>query len=234
MFWRLKSRPGRPPIPARLQALIRQMARENPLWGEERIANELQVKLGIEVSPRRGAKIPSTRLLHLNVTAHPSAAWTLQQLREVVGLESQHRFLLHDRDSIFSTELDRSIAALGITVLKSGPRTPQMNAVCERVIGTVRRECLDWLIPLSDAHLRTTLRSWVKHYNRGRSHMGLGPGIPDPPITQIARPTSRHRRGDSYIVRVAARDRVYRCNPINRFPLLPGIPYFPLNLSPGS
>jgi transposase InsO family protein len=77
-----------------------------------------------------------------------------------------------------------------------------MNAVCERVIGTVRRECLDWLIPLSEAHLRTTLRSWVKHYNRGRPHMGLGPGIPDPPITQIARTTSRHRRGEPYIVRV--------------------------------
>jgi hypothetical protein len=177
LFWRLKSRPGRPPIPSRLQALIRQMARENPLWGEERIANELQVKLGMEVSPRTVRKyLPSgprgrprgdlrwstflrthtqgtlacdffvtvtasfrllyvfvviehgsRRLLHLNVTGHPSAAWTLQQLREVVGLETPHRFLLHDRDCIFSAELDRSICALGITVLKSAPRTPQMK-----------------------------------------------------------------------------------------------------------
>ena len=252
LFWRLKSRPGRPPIPSRLQALIRQMARENPLWGEERIANELQLKLGIQVSPPTVSKylLPgprgrprgdlrwsaflrihaegilacdffvavtasfrllyvfvviehgSRRLLHLNVTGHPSAAWTLQQLREVVGLESRHRFLLHDRDSIFSAELDRSIAALGITVLESAPRTPQMNAVCERVIGTIRRECLDWLIPLSEAYLRTTLRSWVEHYNRGRPHMGLGPGIPDPTITPIARPTSRCRRGERYVVRV--------------------------------
>jgi putative transposase len=251
LFWRLKSRPGRPPIPSRLQALIRQMARENPLWGEERIANELQVKLGIEVSPRTVRKyLPSgprgrprgdlrwstflrthaqgmlacdffvtvtasfrllyvfvviehgsRRLLHLNVTGHPSAAWTLQQLREAVGLESRYRFLLHDRDSIFSAELDRSISALGITVLKSAPRTPRMNAVCERVIGTIRRECLDWVIPLSEAHLRTILRSWVKHYNRGRPHMGLGPGIPDPPLTLIAKSTSRHRRGHSYVVR---------------------------------
>src|ERR1700730_3244439 len=75
------------------------------------------------------------------------------------------------------------------------------NAICERVIGTIRRECLDWLIPLSEAQLRTTLRSWVQHYNRGRPHMGLGPGIPDPPTIPIARPTSRHRRGEPYVVR---------------------------------
>jgi putative transposase len=84
----------------------------------------------------------SRRLLHLNVTGHPSAAWTLQQLREVVGLDKRHRFPVHDRDRIFSAELDRSINALGITVLKSAPRSPQMNAVCERLIGTIRRECL--------------------------------------------------------------------------------------------
>src|SRR5450755_522109 len=54
-------------------------------------------------------------------------------------------------------------------------------AICERVIGTIRRECLDWLVPLSEAHLRFTLKSWIAHYNGGRPHMALGPGIPDPP-----------------------------------------------------
>jgi putative transposase len=73
--------------------------------------------------------------------------------------------------------------------------------VCERLIGTLRRECLDWLIPLSEAQLRTTLRSWVQHYNRRRPHVGLGPGLPDPPTIPIARPTSRHRRGEPYVVR---------------------------------
>ena len=227
------------------------MARENPLWGQERIANELRVKLGIEVSPRtvrkylplsprgrpRGDLRWSTflrthaqgilacdflvavtasfrllyvfvviehgtrRLLHLNVTRHPSAAWTLQQLREVVGLQSRHRFLIHDRDSIFSAELDRSIDALGITVLKSAPRSPRMNAVCERVIGTIRRECLD-SIPLSESHPWSTLLLWVKHYNRGRPYMALGPGIPEPPATVgFPKLTSRHRRGETYVVR---------------------------------
>jgi putative transposase len=93
------------------------------------------------------------------------------------------------------------VGALGMRVLKSAPRSPRMNAVCERVIGTIRRECLDWLIPLSEAHLRKVLLSWVQHYNRGRPHMALGPGIPDPPLTRSARPTSRHRRGESYMVR---------------------------------
>jgi putative transposase len=81
-----------------------------------------------------------------------------------------------------------------------------MNAICERVIGTIRRECLDWLIPLSESHLRFILRSWIDHYNGGRPHMALGPGVPDPPdITKaIPEPSSRYRRGDSYAVRAAA------------------------------
>jgi transposase InsO family protein len=64
-------------------------------------------------------------------------------------------------------------------VVKTPVRTPQANAFCERVIGTMRRECLDWLIPLNERHLRWILRAWVTHYNRGRPHASLGPGIPD-------------------------------------------------------
>jgi hypothetical protein len=81
-----------------------------------------------------------------------------------------------------------------------------MNAICERVIGTIRRECLDWLIPLSDSHLRFILKSWIAHYNGGRPHMALGPGVPDPPATTKAIPetSSRHRRGESYAVRAAS------------------------------
>src|ERR1700716_2479129 len=253
LFWRLKSRPGRPPIPPELQALIRRMANENPSWGEERIANEFHLKLGIRLSPRtvnkylsrRPPRRPrgdlrwstflrlhaqgivacdflvavtatfrllyvfvviehhSRRLIHCNVTAHPSAAGTLQQLREAVGFEERYEYLLHDRDSIFAKHLDESIQRLGGKGLKSPPRSPKANAICERVIGTIRRECLDWLIPLSESHLRSILKSWVGHYNTGRPHMALGPGVPDPPATMkvIPKPTSRHRRGESYAVR---------------------------------
>ena len=209
IFWRLKCRAGRPPIPAELRSPIRRMAGENPVWGEERIANELLVKLGIRVSPRtvrkympqrppgrpRGDQRWSTflknhatailacdffvavtatfrmlyvfvvfehrtrRLAHVNVTAHPSADWTLQQLRTVVGEEGGHRYLIHDRDKIFAKYLDDSIRALGIKVLRSPVASPKANAICERVIGTIRRECLDWMIPLSEVHLRSILRA---------------------------------------------------------------------------
>jgi len=215
LFWRCKSRPGRPPIPVKLRQLIRRMAGENALWGEERIANELLVKLGICVSPRtvrkympkrqpgrpRGDQRWSTflsnhaqaiiacdffvavtatfrslyvfvlihhgsrRLLHFNVTAHPTAAWTLQQLREAIGFEDGYRYLIHDRDSIFARNLDESLKSFGLKVLKSPPDSPMANAICERAIGTIRRECLDCLIPLSESHLRSILEGWVSHYN---------------------------------------------------------------------
>ena len=77
------------------------------------------------------------------------------------------------------------------------------NAICERVIGTIRRECVDWLIPVPESHLRRILKSWIAHYNTGRPHMALGPGVPDPPPANIehTHPHSRHRRGESYAVR---------------------------------
>jgi transposase InsO family protein len=246
LLWRYKSRPGRPCIPAELRQLIRRMATANPTWGQERIANELLLKLGLRVSPRTVRKymrkpVPgrprgdqrwatflrnhaqaivacdflvavtatfrqvyvfvamlhgSRRLLHLNVTSHPTAAWALQQLREVIGFDDAYHYLLHDRDSIFAKSLDLSIEALGLRVLKSPPHSPKANAICERLIGTIRRECLDWHIPISEKHLRRILISWVDHYNHGRPHMSLGPGLPDPPTHSVTPfPTSRHRVG---------------------------------------
>jgi hypothetical protein len=75
----------------------------------------------------------SRRLLHLNVTAHPTAAWTLQQLREILGYDGGYRYLIHDRDTIFARSLDESIKKLGLTVLTSPPQNPKANAICERV-----------------------------------------------------------------------------------------------------
>ena len=188
------------------------MANENRLWGEERIANELLLKLGIRVSPRTVRKYMPKRppgqprgdqrwstflknharailacdffvavtatfrmlyvfvviehgtrsLAHVNVTSHPTADWTLQQLREVVGDSDNYQYLIHDRDAIFAKHLDSSICALGIEVLRSPFASPKANAICERVIGTIRRECLDWMIPMSEAHLRSILRrGWL-------------------------------------------------------------------------
>ena len=88
------------------------------------------------------------RLAHVKVTTHPSSAWTLQQLREVIANAEDHKYLVHDRDSLFARHLDDSIRALGLAILHSPFSSPKANAICERVIGTIRRECLDWMIPL--------------------------------------------------------------------------------------
>src|SRR5664279_1973351 len=254
LFWRFKCKLGRPPIPAELRALIRRMAAENPVWGEERIANELLIKLGIRVSPRTVGKympkrppgqprgdqrwatflrnhaktilacdffvaVTATfrllyvfvvidhgrrRLAHVGVTNHPTADWTLQQLREVLGDDGTHRYLIHDRDSIFARHLDNSIRALGLKVLRTPFRSPKANSICERVIGTIRRECLDWMIPVTEAHLRAMLREWVRHYNSGRPHQSLGPGVPDPPkvASVVPKSESRHRLPAGAVVHV--------------------------------
>jgi transposase InsO family protein len=246
LFWRWTARSGRPPIPTDLQALIRPMARANPTWGEEHIANELLLKLGLRVSPRtvrkylpthldsgRGQRARSQRwrtfvrnhaqaiiagdfcvvtatfrllyvlvviehvtrrLLYVNVTAHPTAQWTLQQLREAIPADHAYRFLIHDRDAIFSQELDQCIRHLGLKVLKTPVRSPQANALCERLLGTMRRECLDFVIPLTENHLRHLLNEWAAHYNKGRPHMALGPGIPEPPRSlPVPLQTHQHR-----------------------------------------
>jgi len=89
------------------------------------------------------------------------------------------RFLIHDRDSIFSAEVDQQLKAFGLRVLRTPVRAPKANAYCERLVGSVRRECLDFMIPLGEKHLRRILSEWVTHYNQGRPHLSLGPGIPE-------------------------------------------------------
>jgi hypothetical protein len=93
------------------------------------------------------------------VTAHPTAEWTLQQLREAIPADYGYRFLIHDRDRIFSQALDRSIGNLGLRVLQTPPHCPQANAICERVLGTLRREALDFVIPLTADHPRRLLHA---------------------------------------------------------------------------
>jgi putative transposase len=248
LFWKWKCRVGRPRLPGNIRQLIVRMVRENPTWGEERVAAELSVKLRILVSPRtirsywpspsspRGARrtssqhwrtfvhnhaeslvacdflvavtarfrvlyvfvvmeVGSRRILHYNVTAHPTAGWTLQQFREAFPSDHPYRFLIHDRDSIFSVEVDDELKSFGLKVLRTPVQAPKANAFCERLIGTVRRECLDYVIPISEKHLRKTLREWVTHYNQGRPHSALGPGIPAEAKERLGRltpPTRRH------------------------------------------
>jgi putative transposase len=83
----------------------------------------------------------------------------------IVPADQAHRFVIHDRDTNYSEGVDRSLEALGLTVLRTPLRAPQANAFCERLIGTIRRECLDFVIPLTKRHLRVVVREWVTHYN---------------------------------------------------------------------
>src|SRR5678815_4891846 len=87
--------------------------------------------------------VGTRRLLHHNVTAHPTAEWTLPQFRETLPGDPAYRFVLHDRDSIYSQELDKAVAKLGVRVLRTPVRAPTANAFCERLGGSLRRECLD-------------------------------------------------------------------------------------------
>jgi transposase InsO family protein len=132
------------------------------------------------------------RMLHCHVTMHPTAQWTIQQLREVIPADHQYRFLIHDRDGIFSHDLDQRMGNMGLRVLRTPVRSPQANSLSERLLGTLRRECLDLMIPLTECHLRRSLHEWVRHYNAGRPHMVLGPGIPQPP-PHLPMPLQEHR-----------------------------------------
>lgn len=229
IFWRWKSRGGRPQIPRALRALIAEMVRQNPTWGEARVASELALKLGIRVSPRtvraywpqdlnphRGhfsqrwmtfvqnqsraivacdfvvavtlrfrvlyifvvMDVGSRRILHVNVTSHPTASWTLQQLREAIPGDHAYRWLIHDRSGIFSEDLDRHVKTFGVAVLKTPIRPPKANAYWERLIGSLRRECLDWFIPLNERHVRMLAREWAVHYNQGHRTRVWDPVFP--------------------------------------------------------
>ncbi len=135
-------------------------------------------------------EVGSRQLVPVHGTSHPTAAWTLQQFREVLAEEHSYRFVLHDRDSIDSPWFDAAVTAMGVRVLRTPVQAPTANAFCERLLGSLRRECLDYLIPFGEEHLRRILRLWRLHYNRGRPHSRLGPGLPEPspglPVAPIA------------------------------------------------
>ena len=149
-------------------------------------------------------EVGTRRILHSRVTAHPTAEWTLQQVREAVPSDHPYRFLIHDRDSIFSMDVDEQLKALGLKVLRTPAHALKANAYCERLVGTVRRECLDFIIPLGEKQLGRILTEWVTHYNQGRPHLSLGPGIPES-AEIILLPRNRHRHSLEEDCKVAVR-----------------------------
>ncbi|HVG97058.1 MAG TPA: integrase core domain-containing protein [Chloroflexota bacterium] len=112
-------------------------------------------------------------LVHVNVTAHPRAAWVWRQLVEATAWGRRPRFLLRDRDAVYGGDFASRAAALGIESLRTPVRAPRANAVAERVIGTLRRECLDHLVVLNEKHLRSVLTEFERYYNVDRPHRTL-------------------------------------------------------------
>jgi len=145
-----------------------------------------------------------TRRVHLaGVTSHPTAAWIIQQARNLFiaadGGLSNRKFLIRDRDAKFTGSFDEVFRSEGLRVIRTPVRAPQANAYAERWVGTLRRECLDWILIIGRRHLESVLREYVAHYNEHRPHRGLDLRAPDPPPLPLLSPPpmtlrSLHRR----------------------------------------
>ena len=120
------------------------------------------------------------KILHLNVTATPSARWTARQLREAFPFTSPPKYLLRDHDCIYGLEFQQCAQALGLEELRIAPRPPWQSPYVERFIGSLRRECLDRLIVRNRAHLHRVLESYLEYYHGFRSHLGLDKDAPEP------------------------------------------------------
>ncbi len=222
--WKSRSRGGRPRIDAGLQALIRRISIDNPLWGAPRIHGEL-LKLGFEVAQSTVAKYMTKRrgppsqgwrtflrnhgpdiaavdlfvvatisfsllyafvvvrlgrrdLVWSNVTRNPTAEWIARQLTEAFPWDEAPRYLIRDRDCIYGEVVQRRIRAMGIRDKPIAPASPWQNGFAERLIGSIRRECLDHFVILSEGHLRQTLQSYADYYNKIRTHRSLDKDAP--------------------------------------------------------
>ena len=229
LYWKYKSRAAslKPRLSQETISLIQAMARDNRLWGAERIRGEL-LKLGIRVCKRtiqkymRGVRSPRQRgqtwatflhnhaqniwacdflqvtdlffrslfaffiidlhtrqVIHVGVTRSPTDAWTAQQLREATPYGQGPKYLIRDRDSKFGSCFARVAATSGIKIVKTPYHTPRANAICERFLGSVRRECLDHLLILQEKQLQRVLRAYVEYFNRARPHQGINQQIPE-------------------------------------------------------
>jgi transposase InsO family protein len=225
-YWRWKSRRrgGRPPIEAELRALIRQMSRENLLWGAPRIHGEL-LKLGFSVAQSSVAKymvrhrgppsqgwrtflrnhapdiaamdlfvVPTIgfKLLYgfviirldrrdlawINVTTNPTAEWIARQITEAFPWDGAPRYMIRDRDRIYGAVVTRRLRAMRIRDKPIAPASPWQNGFAERLIGSIRRECLDHVIVLGEAHLRRILKNYAAYYNCVRTHRSLKKDAP--------------------------------------------------------
>ena len=119
------------------------------------------------------------RVVHINVTDAPTAHWTAQQLVEACPWETAPRYVLRDRDAVYGVAFSSRVQTMGIHEVKTAPRSPWQNPYVERLIGTLRRECLDHVVVLNENHLRRLLRDYLTYYHRYRTHLSLDKDSPE-------------------------------------------------------
>jgi transposase InsO family protein len=125
------------------------------------------------------------RLVHLNVTAHPTAEWVWRQLIAATPWGDQPRYLIRDRDRCYGGDFIPRAARLGIQTLLMPVQAPKANAIAERLVGTLRRECLDHLIIFNTRHVLRVLAEYAAHYNAARPHRALALDVPNGPIALV-------------------------------------------------
>ncbi len=135
--------------------------------------------------------LATRRVVHVGVTRHPTDARVAQQLREATPYDQRPRYLVRDRDSKYGPTFARVAAATSIRELRTAYRAPKQNATCERFLGSVRRDCLDHVLVLGEAHLRRVLREYVAYFNTARPHQGLQHGTPAGVARPVLRPETR-------------------------------------------
>ncbi len=124
------------------------------------------------------------RIVHFNVTEHPSAAWTAQQIIEAFPYNEAPKYLIRDRDGIYGLNFQKRLQHMGIEEVVIAPRSPWQNPLVERVIGSIRRECLDHVIILSEAHLLKILSEYIDYYQTARPHQSLDHNAPLPRVVE--------------------------------------------------
>jgi transposase InsO family protein len=120
------------------------------------------------------------RIVHVNVTANPTERWTVQQIVEAFPYEAVPRYLIRDRSSVYGTWYQQRVKNLGIDEVIIAPRSPWQNPFVERVIGSIRRECLDHVIVLNEAHLLRIVNAYLGYYHDSRTHLSLERNAPNP------------------------------------------------------
>jgi putative transposase len=118
------------------------------------------------------------RILHFNITKHPTSLWVIQQLREAFPFESAPRFLIFDRDSKYGAEVPAAVRSLRIKPVRTSFESPWQNGVAERWVEGCRRDLLDHVIAVNERHLKRLLSEYVRYYHEDRTHLGLGKGTP--------------------------------------------------------